>query len=99
MQYFLDRINLLRRSSFHPNYSFSLARTAIRLLQTTVSIHAMGNFISGWIVKGTWYQPVNMIALMLTILYNIFIWGVVGNKRHPCFYTTALYENLTYTDC
>lgn len=97
--YFLDRINLLRRSSFHPNYSFSLSKTAIRLLQTTVFIHALGNFISGWIGKGTWYQPINIIALLITIAFMIFIWGIVGNKPHPCYYSTTLYENLTYTEC
>lgn len=96
--YFIDRINLLKRSSFHPNYSFTLAKTASKLLQTTVFIHALGNFIEGWILKGTWYQPLNIVTLLITIIFMIFIWGVVANKIHPCFYTTHVYENITYTD-
>ncbi len=96
--YFLDRINLFRRSSFHPNYSFVLAKTACRLFQTSVFIHALGNFIEGWIVKGTWYQPVNIISLMIAIAFIIFIWGIVGDKVHPCYYTTKAFETTTYTE-
>ena len=96
--YFLDRVNLFRRSSFHPNYNFLLSKTAARLFQTTVFIHALGNFIEGWIIKGTWYQPINIISLLITIAFMIFVWGIVANKIHPCYYTTTEFENNTYTD-
>jgi hypothetical protein len=98
VHFFLDRINLLRRSSFHPNYSFALAKTSVRLLQTTVFVHAFGNFVSGWILKGTWYQPVNIITLMITIVFMIFIWGIIAKKIHPCFYSIVGYEQLTYSE-
>ena len=99
LQYCIDRINLFRRSSFEPNYNFLLGRSAMRLFQTTIFVQALGNFISGWILKHTWYQPVNIISLMITILFVIFIWAIVGNKRHPCYYFSTVFEQFTYTDC
>jgi hypothetical protein len=63
-----------------------------------VFIHALGNFIEGWIIKGTWYQPVNIITLLITILFMIFLWGIIANKNNPCYYTTTAYEQLSYSD-
>lgn len=61
-------------------------------------VHAFGNFVSGWIVKGTWYQPVNIITLMIAIVFMIFIWGIIAKKIHPCFYSIIGYEQLTYSE-
>lgn len=28
----------------------------------------------------------------------IFVWGIIADKNHPCFYTTKAFESISYTD-
>lgn len=73
-RYTIDRIMLLKFSSFHPRYSYDLTQKAVTLAATSVLVFAIGNYLCKWLYFGKWVQPVNLISLGLASIFTAIIW-------------------------
>lgn len=73
-KYAIDRVYLLKFSSFHPRYSYDLTQKAVTLASTSVLLYAIGNYLNKWLYFGSWWQPVNLISLILATLFTGIIW-------------------------
>lgn len=96
-RYIIDRIMLLKFSSFHPRFSYDLTQKATTLAGTSILVFAIGNYLNKWLYFGKFIQPVNMVSLLLAILYTIFIW--IEKIRRIFTKSHTFYEKLSYTDC
>ena len=74
-RYAIDRVYLLKFSSFHPRYSYDLTQKAVTLASTSILIFAIGNYLNKWLYFGLWFQPVNLVSLVLAIIFTGLIWN------------------------
>ena len=95
--YFIDKVNILKRSSFHPNYSYFLTDKVIHLAQSSTLLFTLGNYLFSFILTGVKYNPVNLISVVVSILYLMVVWG--DKKRVRCFEDYIVYEEQSYSDC
>lgn len=95
--YFIDKVNILKRSSYHPNYSYFLAEKAIRMVQSSTLMFTLGNYLFAYILTGRRYNPVNLLAIIISVIYMMVIWG--NKKRVKCFDDYVVYEEKSFTDC
>lgn len=74
IRYFIDRIMLLRKNSFHPSLTYNLTQRAMVLAETSIFVFALGNYVNKWLYFHKWLQPINLISLGIAAIYTILIW-------------------------
>ena len=89
IQYFSDKYKLLKHSSFHPNYSYSLLRKCLTLVQSSVFAFALGNYLICYLYHGQLFQPVNLVSLALATIYSILVW--FKSLKNLCMRTHTIY--------
>lgn len=97
IQYFADKFFLLKYSSFHPTYSYALLKKCLILAETSVFAFALGNYLTSLMYHGRWFQPVNLFALGVSLIFTILVW--IEPIRNLCVRSHTMYEQSSYSDC
>lgn len=72
-QYWIDKLNLLKRSTCKNQMDFALSRTMLKIFETSLFVFAAGNFIFSIVLHNNYVNPVNVASLIITGIYSCFI--------------------------
>jgi hypothetical protein len=95
-RYLIDRIMLLRWSSFHPTFSYNLTKRSLILASTSVLVFAIGNYLNSWLYFNRWVQKINLVSLLIAVVYTIFIWA--DPVRKVFFKQNEEFEKKSYSE-
>jgi hypothetical protein len=75
LSYHVDKYNLFRQCSLKNNFEYELSRVAIKLLESSLFVFAVGNCVFGVVVVGR-VGLMNWMALGFTTLFMGYLWAM-----------------------
>lgn len=75
LQFWIDKINLFKRSSHPRNFSFFLTRIILKAFEASIFIFALGVFVFGIYIHNTPINILNLVTLGISIIY---LWFLIG---------------------
>lgn len=100
VQYWVDKINLFRRSSALYDVDFVLSRNAIKLFESSLFVFAAGNFLFSMVMHHKYVNWVNVMGLVIAFVYVLVI-VFMPTKIEKYFMDKEGYfpEHVTYSRC
>ena len=74
VHYLIDKVMLLKYSSFHPSYSYTLTQISLILVENSVLVMAVGNYVIAGMFRNRWFQSINLISIVMALVYTILVW-------------------------
>lgn len=77
-QFWIDKINLFKRSSHPRIFSFFLTRNILKIFEASIWIFALGVVVFGIYIHDSFINGLNLAGLAIASLY---LWFLIGASR------------------
>lgn len=75
IQFWIDKLNLFKRSSHPHNFSFYLTRNILKIFEASVFIFGLGTLVFGFYIHASLFNILNIICFGISTLYLWFLLG------------------------
>lgn len=99
LQFWIDKMNLFKRSSHPRNFSFHLTRKILKIFEANILVFALGTLVWGFYVHNNTFNILNLIGLLIAALYFWFLVGVGVRTERSIFGSYESSQSLIYDDC
>ena len=99
LQFWIDKINLFKRSSHPRNFSFYLTRNILKIFEACVWIFALGTYIFGIYVHNSPLNILNLVGLGIATVYLWFLIGASIKLERSLFGSYQSSQSVIYDQC
>jgi hypothetical protein len=99
LQYWLDKLNLFRRSSLPRNFGFILTRHILKLFESSIFVFGVGTYILGTFFHSSLLNILNLVTLGVALLYLWFLVGSSLKLERKVFGSYESSQSALYDDC
>jgi hypothetical protein len=99
IQYWIDKVKLLKLSSEYKELGFFLSNVIFKVFESSLLIFTIGNLIFSTVVYGeNRIDPINLISVGIAFIYTCIIVLAPPSLERKIF-SSETFEKISYSEC